>query len=594
MLRLIALSLLSVTACGPSSSTGGPCTGNETRCNQNGSYEVCVDGTFTVLDDCGGECSPGVGCIKCDPGEAKCMDNGSSEVCKSDGSGFETENCDASLGLSCGDSGKCEGPCSRAALGSSYIGCEYFATPTANGVDGATFGYAVVMANASSDTARVTISGGGLAAPTVVTVAPDSVSTQTLPWVDQLQTWFECSRTESVCVLEVAGICIQRQDLCVEGDRKSVTAAGGAYHIQSDTPITVYQFNPLEYQAGTEFSFSNDASLLIPTNAMGTEHMVASYPGCTECVSPYPDGYTSPIPSIPGFFSVTATQDNTTVSVNPSVATLGGTGVGAIAAGSSETVTLNKGDVLQVLGEGASADLSGSMVSSSERVIITGGHLCAFVPLDLFACDHLEETIFPTEALSDKYIVAQPTVPGDESRVRLVRITATAAGTTLSYNPPVSGAPTTIGKAGEVVEFMTNQTFEVTGSSKILVASFMRGQGEDTESTGDPSMALSIPVDQYRLDYRFLAPTNYETNFVNIIAPSGANVQLDGNTVSGFTAIGNTGFSLATVPLAAGGQGNSSHKATSSEPFGISVYGYGQFTSYWYPGGLNLKPIVID
>ena len=24
------------------------------------------------------------------------------------------------------------------------------------------------------------------------------------------------------------------------------------------------------------------------------------------------------------------------------------------------------------------------------------------------------------------------------------------------------------------------------------------------------------------------------------------------------------------------------------EPFGVQVYGYGQYTSYWYPGGQNL------
>jgi hypothetical protein len=31
---------------------------------------------------------------------------------------------------------------------------------------------------------------------------------------------------------------------------------------------------------------------------------------------------------------------------------------------------------------------------------------------------------------------------------------------------------------------------------------------------------------------------------------------------------------------------------TSSQPFGISVYGHGQDTSYWYPGGLDLDVIV--
>jgi len=28
--------------------------------------------------------------------------------------------------------------------------------------------------------------------------------------------------------------------------------------------------------------------------------------------------------------------------------------------------------------------------------------------------------------------------------------------------------------------------------------------------------------------------------------------------------------------------------ASSAGSFGIQIYGYGSYTSYWYPGGLNL------
>jgi hypothetical protein len=33
-------------------------------------------------------------------------------------------------------------------------------------------------------------------------------------------------------------------------------------------------------------------------------------------------------------------------------------------------------------------------------------------------------------------------------------------------------------------------------------------------------------------------------------------------------------------------------KRAGSMPFGITVYGYGQYTSYWYPGGLELMTII--
>ena len=36
------------------------------------------------------------------------------------------------------------------------------------------------------------------------------------------------------------------------------------------------------------------------------------------------------------------------------------------------------------------------------------------------------------------------------------------------------------------------------------------------------------------------------------------------------------------------------HEITGDQPFGITVYGYGAYTSYWYPGGLNLEEIPVD
>ena len=55
-----------------------------------------------------------------------------------------------------------------------------------------------------------------------------------------------------------------------------------------------------------------------------------------------------------------------------------------------------------------------------------------------------------------------------------------------------------------------------------------------------------------------------------------------------------TGYYVANVPLCAnnlsGCTGN--HMATAPSGFGIQVYGYGQYTSYWYPGGLNLDKII--
>jgi hypothetical protein len=50
----------------------------------------------------------------------------------------------------------------------------------------------------------------------------------------------------------------------------------------------------------------------------------------------------------------------------------------------------------------------------------------------------------------------------------------------------------------------------------------------------------------------------------------------------------------AITPLGPGLGGDGNHTITGSTPFGISVYGYGTDTSFWYPGGLDLRLIPID
>ena len=145
-----------------------------------------------------------------------------------------------------------------------------------------------------------------------------------------------------------------------------------------------------------------------------------------------------------------------------------------------------------------------------------------------------------------------------------------------------------LAKAGDYAEINTDKDFKVTANFKIAVSEYLLSQ-QAGNNTGDPAMTISVPTAQYRSDYSFHAPTNYESNFVNITAPVGANITLDGQPVANFTAIGGTGFAVARVQLSNAGDGN--HSLGGDQPFGVQVYGYGQYTSYWYPGGLDLKLI---
>ena len=202
--------------------------------------------------------------------------------------------------------------------------------------------------------------------------------------------------------------------------------------------------------------------------------------------------------------------------------------------------------------------------------------------------------MFPVDTLGSHYVINAPavtTIP--TGKVELVRVIATADNTTLTYNPPVAGAATTIPSAGGFIEIpSTAVSFEIMATQKVLVAQYMEGQ-DAGGGTGDPAMTLAVPVEQFRNSYLFHAPVSYDSNYVDVTAPMGANVTLDGATSLTFTPIGTSGYGLARVQaLNLGPNNDGNHSITGDVAFGITVYGYGQYTSYWYPGGLNLDTIV--
>lgn len=566
-----ALAVLSLISCGPSSSRGGDggtgdggaCVEGQLACDGN-TLQKCAGGQLVTSEVCAMACAPEIGCVTCVPGTGTC--NGDvSTVCLPDGSGYVDEYCDPVMGSSCDPgAGTCTGACTATALGQSYIGCEYYATVTSQLVN-PSFQFAVAISNTTSSPATVTIEGGALAAPTTLTVMPSEVATQRLPWVPALKT---CN-TQGF--LE-----------CGDPEQWGALAVNGGYHIRSTQPITVYQFSPLDYQSGSSYSYSNDASLLLPTNAWSTTYYVPAW-----------QAWASSGGAMPSLLAVTAAGDATNVTITTRTNTMGGNGAPSFATGTAQTVTLGKGSVLQLMAP--SGDLTGSFVTSDKPVQVIGGHHCTQVPIGYTACDHLEESIFPVSTLADKYLVTAPQL-GAGPRQQIVRIVATEADTSVTLDPATAGGPYSLANPGDFVEIpLTTASFQVAADKKIVVAQYMVSQNAPGGSgSGDPAMSLAVPTAQYRKEYQFHAPTNYTTNFVNITAPMDADVVLDGTSVpqASYTAIGATGYGVARVQLSNAGTGT--HTATSTTAFGISVYGYGQYTSFWYPGGLDLQPIVIQ
>lgn len=447
--------------------------------------------------------------------------------------------------------GQCVNPCAPEVLGTSYLGCEYYPTVTSNSLLDSGFSFAVAISNTKNVAIHYTITRGSTSIASG-TVAANSVATVTLPWISAL-----VSPSTTAVSTNAQG--------------------GGAYRLVTDRPVTVYQYNPLEYTNSSGYTYTNDASLLLPVNAWTGNYIVAARNSWS--------GY-------PGFYAVTASQDGTVVTLQPSATGRVVRAGAGVATNGTGTITLNRGDVLQVLSNNAggspdAADLTGTIITATKPVQVIGGHDCTNIPYNITACDHIEEALFPIETLSKSYLVTAPWVRANQLKNQLVRVIATQPSTTLTFDPPQSGFPTAITNAGQYVELPQSQaSFQVTANQKVMVVQYMLGQSAGG-NTGDPAMAQAVAMEQYRLDYLFHAPTNYELNFVNVTAPTGATVLLDGTAITGFAAIGSTGFSVARVQLPNTNGGN--HRIDSTLPAGISVYGYGQYTSYWYPGGLDLN-----
>ncbi|WP_437589444.1 IgGFc-binding protein [Sorangium sp. So ce1000] len=481
--------------------------------------------------------------------------------------------------------------CAEAAASKSYIGCDFWPTVTAN-IVWSTFDYAVVVANAGDAIAEVEVTRDG-ASVAHAEVKPNSLTKIYLPWVPELKgpDATECTGGDSIS--------------------SSVRVDGGAYHLVSTRPVTVYQFNALEYKgeggpAGKDwsscpgnracasnggrpfgcFSFTNDASLLLPSTAMTGNYRITGQHGWAAA-------------DFGGYIVISGIHDGTSVTVNVAQggSVVAGGGIPRTSAGGSFTVELDEGDVVEVLGR-PSGDLSGSLVTATHPVQVLTGIPCVQAPVGREACDHIEESVFPAETLGKRYFVTVPTSPGGRVIGHIVRLYGNVDGTALTYpSGRPDGAPTRI-DAGQVVDLdMVRRDFEVVGDHEFAVSTFMLGAeivDADTESRqkGDPSQSHPTAVEQYRTKYVFLAPSDYDESYVDIIQPLDATIRLDDAAVDvAPTPIGNgSGFGVARVLLGPGNGG--AHVLTASAPVGIQVIGYGAYTSYQYPGGLNLVAIA--
>jgi hypothetical protein len=454
----------------------------------------------------------------------------------------------------------CMTPCERAAFDRSSVGCVYYGVDT-NSMNGTGQGgpYAIAVSNIDpSRTANVVIeqklagswsaiSGGSFSVP------PRALQTVVPP----------------------------RQ--AVTG---SLVAIGGVYRVTSDLPVIAYQFAPVDGSA----SYLSDASLLLPAASLDNYYIVSAWPqGVSD----------SGIPSVgwPAHIQITPIAGGSNVTVTSSTPTLAGSGVPALTPGVPQSFTLEEGDFLQLTVANFQDNFNGTYIEASNPVAVFSSNDCADVPNQTGACccEHLEEQLFGLQTWGTTYVAAQ--MPRRNGESSIWHITAQEDATTLSFTSAagVTGLPTgpTVLNARQELALEvsggppTGADFYVQADKPIHVNQFT--VGSDYPSTngvpgiGDPDMIQAIPTEQYLQSYVVLVPATWVNDFVVLTRRVGAEVIVDGVTVTaGWTAVGTSGFEATRYPLADG-----VHVIDGTMPFGVSVSGYDPYDSYSYPGGLN-------
>ena len=609
-----------------------PCTEGTIEC-RGAQLTRCQGNQRLTLDDCGGRglvCAPGLlRCTACLPSSASC-DGFDVLQCGADGqTRTRTSTCDAERGIACRQ-GLCKNLCDDAARERSNVGCEYWAVDLDNAVtaqgNAAAQQYAVVVSNNEPDL----VSNVVVEEDTAPLGAPQALRTVATARVGPRN-------------LEIFRLGPKEVDGSAPGtfDTGTHTALSrGAYRVRSDVPIVAYQFNPLE----NANVFSNDASLLLPTAALGggggRSYVIAGWP---QTIARSENPAQNFDQDLRAFLAVVGTQPDTKVHIKSTARIVGGGPIPqGIAKDGSFDVVLQPFEVLNLETGDFNADFTGTLIDASGPVAVHVGSEASDAPFfstiaSRSCCaDHLEEQAIPVRAAGKRYVLGRMPnrsrvvaaagariAPFDEPE--FYRVVAAYAGLTkITTTLPAPFDVIELDGEGANVTLVAHQDFVMTSTQPVLVADVQASQEAAGVVRGlpggDPSLTFVPPVEQWRGEYVLLTPDKYAFDFLVITAPFGAQVFVDGLQIDGkicelaaadgltdktrktktppfvvyrcqlsFPAIDPE--KVAPLNVTPGRQNDGVHRVQSDYPVGVLVYGFDSFVSYAYAGGTQLRDI---
>ncbi|MEP6711765.1 MAG: PKD domain-containing protein [Ferruginibacter sp.] len=354
-----------------------------------------------------------------------------------------------------------------------------------------------------------------------------------------------------------------------------------AIHVTAAKPIVVYSF--------ITRSQASAATLALPLNVLGKQYIAMSF---TQVSNEQNSN---------SFLTIVAVEDNTTVEIIPTVATKGGW-----AANSVNVISLNKGEIYQVLGTtsgGNGVDLSGSSIrsissgtASCKKIAVFSGSGKVSIGCT-GSSDNLYQQLYPVGSWGKKYLTA-PSYNQPNNFYRVLKSVPLA-------NVFVNGVliPSTSFTNG-YYEFFNNRPNLIEGDLPISVTQYFTTQGcSGNSSPNDPDMIELNPVEQN---------INNVTLISSNLTVSGAHEHhlhiIMKNTGAGTTAFTSFKFDNIPVPVSSWithpsepnysylylpNVTETSHSLSSDSGFNALAYGYGNAESYGYSAGTNVRDLYI-
>lgn len=351
-------------------------------------------------------------------------------------------------------------------------------------------------------------------------------------------------------------------------------------HITSDRPIVAYAHIYNNNVSG--------ATLLFPTPTLGKDYYSVNF-----------EQHSNEANSNSFFYAIAVDTGTTTIEVTPSANTQNMT------AGKTYTFNLTQGQVFNALGTlsgNDGVDVTGSRIRSissgstgCKRIAVFSGSGKLNIRCPLGAsnnsADNYMVQAFPKSAWGKYYL----TVPTSQMPANFFRIAVLDPATVVKVNG------TTLTGLVNNFYYQIGQTSKpnvIEADKPIMVAQYITSANQCGNTAigpdGDPEVIYLSPVEQNIDKVIINSTSNYAITrqYINVVIPNGGSAlssfRIDGKapTSSFIVHPQNSAYSYLVQSLSAG-----QHTIESDSSFNAVAYGYGNYESYGYNAGANVKDL---